>query len=168
MRRTELQRKTPLVRYSALGREGQLSIETRRATPTEYARVNGLRRTKIKSLPRAGKARAWQPGWWTGEIRGTVCVVCEESPACQGHHIIPAQLLRREALRREVKLPVILWDRRNRLGVCPDCHANHHARSRPIRRSVLLRVAAWVFDFACEWGLEWALDREYPVEVACA
>jgi hypothetical protein len=88
--------------------------------------------------------------------------VCKEAPATQGHHIIAAQLLRREALRRSVALLPILWDRRNRLGVCPDCHANHHGRSRPIVREVLLRDAVWVFGFARELNLEWALDREYP------
>jgi hypothetical protein len=160
--------RAPLVRYSALGREGQRSTEERRATAAEYARANGGRSGKIPPAgerhPRRSKGvgRPPTPYWWREEIKGSLCVVCEKRIATEGHHIIRFQVLRREAKRLGYELAAVAFDRRNRLPVCADCHANHHSRSRPIGRDVLLRVARWVFDFARETGLEAALEREYP------
>lgn len=160
MKRTELQRRTPLVRYSALGREGQLSIETRRATPGEYARVNGLTRKRSR---RRGMGRRAS---WAIHARGKCCAVCG-NPACQpvaGHHLIRVQTLRKEATLRGFDFEVVRWDLRNQLPTGEVCHASHHNASRRIPRAVLEAHAPQVFEFARELDLEWVLDREYPVE----
>jgi hypothetical protein len=144
----------PLER-SAIGREGMRSTEIRRATAEARPTAKGPARKR-------GRPRPKRPFWWRGELDGSICAVCEQAPAVQGHHIIRAEVLRREARRLDYEMHDVMWDRRNRLPVCQRCHERHHNRSRPIRREVLLRVARWVFDFAHELGLEPALEREYP------
>jgi hypothetical protein len=135
----ELQRKTPLRRKPL-----------RRVVIVHDGRVRVRRHVDERRIA------------WNRAIRGTVCVVCRERPAVEGHHIVKEQVLRRYAAGCGYDFEEARFDWRNRLGVCRDCHANHHSRSRPISREVLWRFAPWVFDFARELGLEWALDREYP------
>jgi hypothetical protein len=164
MRSSELQRKTPLVRYSALGREGQRSIEERRATPVEDARANG-RRKRSRRGNGSGRRSAWGLN-----ARGKCCAVCgcSDCPGVEGHHIIRVQVLRKEAGFRGFDFEAVHWDLRNQLPVGRLCHASHHNARRRIPRAILEAHAPQVFAFARELGLEWALDREYPVEVACA
>lgn len=85
------------------------------------------------------------------------CVVCGSRVNVDGHHIVPAQTLRRHGLH------AYLMDKRNRLSVCRDDHEAHHNRSRPILRGLL---PAAVSEFADELGLTWYLDRHYPFAVA--
>lgn len=138
---------------SSIGREGMRSSELRRKSAPAGEQPKPRKR---------GRPRPRQPLWWRGELDGSLCAVCEQARAVQGHHIIRAEVLRREARRLGYELRDVMWDRRNRLPVCQRCHERHHNRSRPIAREVLLRVARWVFDFARELGLEPALEREYP------
>lgn len=148
--------RSPLQR-SELGREGMRSTELRRKVAEVLpAPAQPKRRSR-------GRSRPSQPRWWRGEFDGSLCAVCERARAVQGHHIIRAEVLRREARRLGYELRDVMWDRRNRLPVCQICHERHHNRSRPIARAVLRRVArGGVFDFARELGLEPALEREYP------
>jgi hypothetical protein len=152
----------PLARKSELGREGQRSTEARRASaPAAKPKMKPAGEQRKRSR---GMGRPPTPAFWKGEVFGTICVVCLERPATEGHHIISVQRLRQEAKRRGFELLDVLWDRRNRLPVCSTCHARHTNRSRPIQRRVLLLFARWVFDFAREIDLEHVLDREYPDE----
>jgi hypothetical protein len=164
VRRSELERKTPLrcttplVRYSALGREGQRSIEARAATPLEYAQANGRRKRS-----RRGEGRGRRSAW-AAYARGKCCAVCGR-PDCQpvaGHHLIRQQVLRKEAALRGFDFETVRWDLRNQLPTGEPCHASHHNASRRIARAVLEAHAPRVFEFARELDLGWALDREYP------
>jgi hypothetical protein len=164
MKRSELQRKTPLrrttplVRYSAIGREGQRSMETRMATPLEYAQANGKRKRSRRGEGRGRRAR------WGVHARGKCCAVCgrPDCPGVEGHHIIRVQVLRKEAGFRGFDFEAVRWDLRNQLPVGRLCHAAHHSASRRIPRAVLEAHTPLVFEFARELDLEWALDREYP------
>lgn len=112
------------------------------------------------------RKRLLQPVWWRGEILGTVCVACETRPAVEAHHIIRLQVLRREANTRGFVFREVAFDRRNRIGLCTDCHTNHHSGARRLPVVLLERVACWVWDFAGELDLTWVLDRDYALERA--
>lgn len=86
------------------------------------------------------------------------CAVCKAlrvrlNDHVDGHHVIPAQTLRRHGLHD------YLVDKRNRLPVCRSHHESHHSRVIPITRVML---PAAVFEFAAEVGLGWWLDKHYP------
>jgi hypothetical protein len=96
-------------------------------------------------------------------------------PACGGlfaavemecHHIIEKErikkyvaglMLESEAHRLEVLIRR-LWDHRNGIAVCKNCHAEHTNRKRPLSRA-LLPECVWVF--ADEIGLSYVIDRYY-------
>jgi hypothetical protein len=159
LQRKTPRRRTPLVHYSPLGREGQLSIETREATADEYMHANGRKRKR----GRRGEEKRRRAAW-AAHARGKRCAVCGH-PGCRpvaGHHLLRVQVLRKEAGFRGFDFDVVLWDLRNQLPVGEPCHAAHHNASRRIPRAVLETHTPEVFDFARELGLEWALDREYP------
>lgn len=143
MKSGELQRKTPL-------RRGPKRKPMRRVVIVHDGKAHGRRTFDDRRLV------------WNRAIRGTLCVVCQQRPATEGHHIIKEQVLRRYSTSNGYDVEDVRFDPRNRLGVCKDCHANHHSRARPITRETLWRFARWVFDFARTVDLEWVLDREYP------
>lgn len=99
---------------------------------------------------------------WNMAIRGLPCAACQTKPAVEAHHIIRVQVLARHAASNGYDLDTVRWDGRNRLGLCRDCHANHHGGNGRLPRELLWRYARWVFGFAEDLGLGWALDREYP------
>lgn len=98
---------------------------------------------------------------WNAAVRGSICVACRERPATEGHHIVKEQTLRKYARQRGYDFETVRFDTRNRLAVCKRCHANHHSGYRRFSKELLLRFARWVFDFARELDLEWALERDY-------
>lgn len=57
------------------------------------------------------------------------------------HHVIYRQELERLGLS-----VALLWDPRNCLRLCPDCHMNHHNRSKPVKLTAL-RDANYAFAF---------------------
>jgi hypothetical protein len=74
------------------------------------------------------------------------------------HHIIRAQVIRRE---QPGLFELIRWDIRNQLRLCWDCHEQHHApKGKKIPRSVVMRHAPRLSDFAQEYDLERALEKE--------
>lgn len=77
----------------------------------------------------------------------------------QIHHVIPKKNLRYE-LGREVTEHA-RWDIRNVMTLCDYDHTRHHSRMAPISAR-LLSPANW--EFAAEHGLEWFLERTYPME----
>lgn len=104
---------------------------------------------------------AGREAWWEG-WRTAVCVLCG-AVGCDPHHIVTEARLRRDARWLGVPEWRLAWDRRkNRLWTCRKCHANHHARHRPITWQELEEHAPKVFAFAAEVGeLAW-LERMYP------
>ena len=85
------------------------------------------------------------------------CAACGKR-AVHLHHLVPKQVLRREARRDR------LTDPRNLLPLCFDCHFNHESWSHRLERH---QVPAKTWEFAKELG-EWAvvrLERDYPVHV---
>ena len=96
------------------------------------------------------RARAFveaaQTGW---------CAACERPGFNDAHHVI-----RRQHVKRYIgSSPDVLWDPRNVLGLCRDCHERHTNRSRPVPRHVVPLAA---LDFAEDHGLTWLIEREYP------
>lgn len=97
-------------------------------------------------------ADIWREGWEEGR-----CVVCGTRRNLDAHHAVPRRALIRLGFADYV------MDKRNRVWACRHDHESHENRHRPIRRCEL---PASVFEFAAELGLEWYIDRHYPVEVA--
>ena len=126
-------------------------------TPSRWRRPKPLKPSRKRHIP--------TPEAWFMEIRGSVCVACEQAPAEEAHHIIRVQVLRREAWARKYKLEDVIWDRRNRLPLCKACHADHHSGKRRLSHDLLYKVARWVYEFAEEHGVEHALEREYTAPV---
>ena len=107
-----------------------------------------------------------------------VCCVCGEGPKAKGaarqpkrldpHHIISQRSIRRYMgqFRKyltgeewEAKLVALLYDARNGLCVCRECHQAHEKRTKPIPRAL---VPAAAVEFATELHLEWQIERDYP------
>lgn len=89
---------------------------------------------------------------WTEAWHGKPCAVGCGRRAVHGHHVITTQALRRYGFTDR------LWDPRNCLPVCFDCHGSHHGASRRIPLSVLSEDAR---AFADELGLGYLLERYY-------
>lgn len=97
-----------------------------------------LRRGRPKPVNRNDPARiAWK------EPTGGYCQCgCQRfSMHLEGHHVLEAQLLKREG-REDV-----LWDPRNRMMLAPACHSNH---TSAFRRIALKAVPAPAVAFAVE------------------
>lgn len=109
------------------------------------------RRTRLRRV--RSQTREPAPSWWRAQP-GEACARCGMQ-AADGHHIVTAQFLRVNGFADR------LWDPRNRLPLCRQCHAAHHG-TRRITRRFLLMNAPGVFAFAAELGVDWVLDREYP------
>lgn len=98
---------------------------------------------------------------WKAGVATAACVMCAARPV-HGHHIVTQQEIRKAAARTGGDVDELLWDQRNRLALCADCHASHHARSHPIPFNVLLTHAPASLEFASELGLDWWIERTYP------
>lgn len=121
-----------------------------------------MRRTRLQRKPLWSRRKPKAAGVISSDIwrHGLgPCVVCpaeggECSGPIQGHHIIPRQKLRHYGYLD------FLLDRRNRLAVCEHRHEQHTTGYKPIPRRVL---PASVFEFAEELGLDWYIDKHYPL-----
>lgn len=136
---SQLKRKTPMKRGKPLRRVVVMTAGDKRTK-----RVVDERRTR-----------------WNRAIRGSVCAACRERPATEAHHIIREQVLRRYASERGFDFDEVRFDGRNRLGLCRDCHANHHSGAKRLSVELLWRSARLVFDFAEGLDLSWVLERDY-------
>lgn len=163
MRRTRLERKTPLRRTPLQASKEAVEFGTGPYQPT-------LKRTRLKALSEKGRrqrdadaAQVRDEGTaFHDAIRGLRCVVCGRTASearlagtwHQSHHVVRQEVMRRLGLREQ------LW--------CPDaavccceqpCHAEHTSRKRRIPYSAL---PARAVAFAKRHGLLNELEREYP------
>lgn len=136
-------------------RNGAKSLE-RGSTFAPKGRVRRPLTTKHRAVIDRQASEAWAKG-----VRSKPCVRCGAWHA-QGHHILSQQALRRRAKELGIDAQSILWDERNRLALCPRCHAAHHLYAKRITRAMLEQHAPKVAQFARELGLDWLLDRDYP------
>jgi hypothetical protein len=119
---------------------------------------DGLKRTGgIDSRGRPSSSRHRGPGYkvWRSNIAGKQCACCSR-PAVDGHHVIYAQHLRANA--RET----FMWDLRNQLPLCRQCHDMHHRAQRRVPRELLRREN---IAFARMLALGWLIEREYPARL---
>lgn len=106
MKRTPLTRKTPLETTTPLARGD-----------TPLARGSGLRRDRKRPFesPESAAARS---AWNVATKANPTCARCGKRGYVSGHHVVE---------KRHVKARGgDIWDLRNQLSVCPDCHLNHH------------------------------------------
>lgn len=73
---------------------------------------------------------------------------CRNTWPWHPHHVVYEQEVKRVN-------PAMVSDRRNCLRLCPDCHANHHGRSRPVKLTCLTDAN---YEFAFELLGERAFD----------
>ena len=65
---------------------------------------------------------------------------CRRTWPWHPHHVV-----RRQDIEAITKDPAVVWDPRNCLRLCPDCHANHHGLHHVLLTS--LRDANYEFAF---------------------
>jgi cytochrome c553 len=133
------------------------AAEKRAARKVERAKrkLGGLARPKPQTIAseHRGGADVWHRMPWL-----QVCEVCHGRPADHAHHILREQALRRFAGIYGFDFQVARFDVRNRFWICERCHSRHHTAAARIPLDALPGRA---FEFACEIGLNWLLDREY-------
>lgn len=100
---------------------------------------------------------------WARYAHSKPCAVCGAART-QGHHVITKQQLRRWASAEGFEVDRLLWDVRNCLALCERHHAAHHSWARRLTLSFVLKHCPKVHQFACELGLLWWLEREYPAD----
>ena len=165
MKRSAIERKTELKRTDSLKRNAALN---RAAAPPEPEKPIKPR----KRAPRTRKQQVKVPAYWTSGVfatHGRKCFVTGK-PATEAHHIIKAQVLRRELNARTTvkQLEQILGDPRNGLPVSDQPHDDHHAVTIGDRRITRDHLHDDVFEFAADLDRDhgtrlvaW-LDRFYP------
>lgn len=118
-----------------------------RSKPNPRRPVTGADQARIEDLPRK---------LFHDSIRGKRCQNCSQRRASAAHHVLYKQHLARYAEP--------LWDRRNSMALCGDCHERHHARSRPIQASVLNVVQIdYIFEVLGPNGYDY-IRKRYPGE----
>lgn len=150
-RKTRLQSRTPLQRGS---QPLQRRTRDRRLTPQK--RTQAFRRGVLRRCAR-------------DKITGLlICPVCKGQFAARemdAHHIVEQERIKKYVrslrLPKDAEVEVMvrrLWDARNGMAVCKDCHQRHTTSFRLIPREALPESA---YVFATEIGLGYALDRYY-------
>lgn len=98
----------------------------------------------------------WREGLGPCVLAGFADHVCEGK--VRGHHVTEARTLKREGLHE------FLWDKRNRMALCNVAHVRHHSAEERVPRRFITPA---MHEFAVEVGLDYLLDRYYPIgEVA--
>lgn len=78
-------------------------------------------------MKRSEAEEAARERWF--DVPGPVCRVCgldENQAVLEAHHVCEKAWMKRHGLRH------LIWDQRNQMILCRDCHANHTAASRRI------------------------------------
>lgn len=112
-------------------------------------RAAGIKpRVRPRMVPDRMLSEAWAKG-----ARAKRCAVCNRAGIIRGHHVLYQQWLN-DAARvlglTERETQRLLWDGRNRMPLCDECHERHHKAMRPIRRHVVRRECPKVTQFARE------------------
>ena len=135
MKRSPLRRITPLKRATApLSRSKPLGRgKPRRAI---FPPADGDPEPLVREHRRLKSA-------WKYAGRARVRCPCG-APVREAHHVVYRQEIERLVGKSAGR---VIYDLRNRLFVCHECHERHHNRSRPLSLNVLPDSA---FDFAVE------------------
>jgi hypothetical protein len=166
MKRTALQRKAPLAR-------GSKPLERR----TPLAQGETPLRAKPKPKPTVDEqslmaafhafAKAMARGSNPKPTTVPICAACGK-PAPErddhfgghAHHVISQQELRNVARQRGIAELPLVWERRNALWLCHDCHFGHHHTGGDKRLSRRVLTVPNLC-FASDMGLEHYIERYY-------
>ena len=135
---------------------------------TRLARRKGLNpiaRTKLEGdrgydLDRAAK---WHRYVTVGaKAKRRPCVECGSLFNIEAHHVIAKQTIKRMARSEKWdwdREQETIWDFRNGIPVCVDCHQRHETAYRRISQS---NVPPEAVEFADELGVGYLIERYYP------
>lgn len=88
------------------------------------------------------------------------CAVCGKGGAFDPHHVVEKKKI------KSVRRTETLWDVRNALRLCPQCHADHTGRSKkvPLRklRDANYEFAAWLLGGSAFYYLRAHYDGDDP------
>lgn len=144
-------KRSPLKRFSPLRAKSGLE------------RKSSLKRTAMKRpVKRSGYDLGMAGAWWASVVGTRSCAVCGERNRVEGHHILPKRDIKQWALSEGLTTAdaqKYLWDERNGLPLCVDCHQRHETAFQRVPRRLLPDSA---FEFAKEMDLDYLLDRYYP------
>lgn len=121
-----------------------------------------LRTGQERDPAREGEAAV---AWWRRVAVGRKCAVCRRRREIQGHHVVRQQHLRAKAQELGIDPAKLLWDPRSGMALCRRCHERHTNAVARVPRDL---VPAAAEDFVREYGLEWRLERDYPVREVAA
>jgi hypothetical protein len=113
---------------------------------------------------RHGRRESRAPGaaGWTSRVfalHGRICLVCGNKRAVHAHHIVPARTI--EA--REGVYSPLIYDQRNGMPVCYDCHMAHERPAANRGRIPFDRIPRLAVQWAVAHGFDWYLsERVYP------
>jgi hypothetical protein len=139
------------------------------AIQTVKKEAKGLKRggsLKRKQKRRSALAIRLSKRW--GSNVGNVCKNCGRTSAegarIEGHHVARQQLIKgrgKEAGWTQEELDRRLWDDRNRLDLCSDCHLGKHHNGKKLPWSLVQKAAPKAIQFAREVGLLSRISRDY-------
>jgi 5-methylcytosine-specific restriction endonuclease McrA len=136
MARSHRHRKEPMKRGKGLSRRG-------RPNPQRNYRT-------LSDIEEANRRRFHEEAW-----NQRVCASCGTGGAYESHHVVEKKYLK-QMFRAD-----LLWDPRNCLRLCHQCHRRHTVRSKKLLLTMLVDAN---YEFA-EWLLEGAafyyLRRNY-------
>jgi hypothetical protein len=133
---------------------------------------SGMQPTKKKSKGGGKKRTALGKrlaALWGGAV-GKVCANCGRKQDyaagvfIEGHHVVRQRLIEDKAKEEgwsQEKLDRTLWDERNRMDLCRDCHLGKHHNGSPLPWSLVERVTPGAVQFADELRLLRRIRREY-------
>lgn len=107
---------------------------------------------------------------WAAEARHFPCAACgrrtdyRRAIVVEGHHIVRQALLKARARVLDwtpEELARRLWDTRNRLPLCGECHRGHHSKMKKLAWSLVRNATPKVEQFAREVGLMREARRDY-------
>lgn len=100
---------------------------------------------------------------------GRVCANCGREADwvqvfIEGHHVVRQSLIKARAKEEDwtqEELDRRLWDERNRMDLCRDCHLGKQHNGKPLAWSLIQKVTPKAIQFAREIGLLRRVSREY-------
>jgi hypothetical protein len=104
------------------------------------------------------KTEHTKKAWMEATERDRVCASCGKRKRLYGHHVVYVQHVRRSG--------GAVYDLRNRLSLCRECHDGHHHGGADVRvAQTMLRPENFAFanELLEAYGQDY-LDRHYPRE----
>ena len=152
----------PDATYTWMCRCGQMATAAIVRTNKPPKKLKGGSRPRMTALGKRLRRR------WASGV-GEVCANCGRKADyarvfIEGHHVVRKALIKARAKEErwtEEELDRRLWDERNRLDLCGDCHLRDHHNGKKLPWSLVQAKAPKAIQFAREIGLLRRASKDY-------